>query len=108
MQAQAEAWLNQTTTLETETGVQWTPLHHLPYCNPVNHVVLGFMHNFLEGIVQHQLCSLWGIGCDEDENQKLKEIDHDEQWTDADLSESADELDELCNEADEHEQRNYK
>ena len=63
------------------------------------------MHNFLEGILQHQLRSLWGIGRDEDENQKLKEMDHDEQWTDADLSESADELDELRREADEYEQR---
>jgi hypothetical protein len=58
------------------------------------------MHNFLEGILQHQLRSLWGIGRDEDESHKLKEIDHDEQWTDADLSESADELDELHCEAD--------
>ena len=64
------------------------------------------MHNFLEGILQHQLCSLWGIGHDEDESQKLKEMDYDEQWTDADLSESADELDELRCEADEYKQRN--
>jgi len=110
VQAQAEAWLNQTTkagheALETKNGVQWTPMHCLPYWDPVNHVVLGFMHNFLEGILQHQLCSLWGIDCDKDESQKLKEIDHDEQWTDADLSESADDLDELCCEADEYEQR---
>ena len=52
------------------------------------------MHSFLEG-----------IGHDEDESQKLKEMDYDEQWTDADLSESADELDELCCEADEYKQR---
>ncbi|KAF8219833.1 hypothetical protein L208DRAFT_1135995, partial [Tricholoma matsutake] len=82
--AHAEAWLNQTTkadqnALAKSNGVWWTPLHCLPYWDPVKHVVLGFMHNWLEGILQHHLCSLWRIGQDEDESQKIKEIELDEQ-----------------------------
>ncbi|KAF8223409.1 hypothetical protein L208DRAFT_1316880, partial [Tricholoma matsutake] len=46
--AHAEAWLSQTTkagqnALAKSNGVQWTPLHCLPYWDPVKHVVLGFM-----------------------------------------------------------------
>lgn len=64
---QAEQWRNAMTITAKETlaranGVRWTPLHDLPYWNPVTHVLLGFMHNFLEGILQHQLRALWGIG----------------------------------------------
>ncbi|KAF8230707.1 hypothetical protein L208DRAFT_1041921, partial [Tricholoma matsutake] len=71
---QAETWLHQTTkagrnALQKTTGVQWTPLHNLPYWDPVKHVVLGFMHNWLEVVLQHHICALWGIGQDEDESQ---------------------------------------
>lgn len=64
---QAMNWKNTVTVtdkhkLAQETGVRWTPMHDLPYCNPVKHVTLGFMHNFLEGILQYQLRVLWGIG----------------------------------------------
>ncbi|KZV59036.1 hypothetical protein PENSPDRAFT_672638 [Peniophora sp. CONT] len=31
--------------------------------DPVAHVLLGYMQNWLEGILQHQLRDLWGIGC---------------------------------------------
>ncbi|GLB37802.1 putative transposase family tnp2 [Lyophyllum shimeji] len=107
VRAQAEAWLDQTTkagreALETRTGVRWTPLHHLPYWDPVKHVVLGFMHNWLEGVLQHHLRTLWGIGRDQGESEKAKEVEKDEQWTEADVSDSADELDDLLQEAAEH------
>jgi len=37
-------------------------MHDLQYCDPVMHVLLGLMHNWLEGILAHQLHTLWGIG----------------------------------------------
>lgn len=45
-----------------ETGVRWSPLHNLPYWDPVRHLVLGYMHNTLEGILQHHSRTKWGIG----------------------------------------------
>jgi hypothetical protein len=60
--------------------------------------MLGFMHNWLEGILKHQLRMLWGIG--PEETQKVdEEIEQDEEWTNADVSESASELDDLLQEA---------
>lgn len=63
---QADGWLHATTKSDRNararsTGVRWTPLHLLPYWDPVRHVVLGYMHNWLEGILQHQLRRLWNI-----------------------------------------------
>jgi hypothetical protein len=43
-------------------GVRWSSLHRLAYRNPVQHTVLGLMHNFLEGILQHHTRVRWGIG----------------------------------------------
>jgi hypothetical protein len=107
VRAQAEAWLHQITKAgqhaqETSTGVRWTPLHRLPYWDPVKHVVLGFMHNWLEGILQHHLRALWGIGRDEKESQKVNELEEDEQWNEEDVLDSADELDDLFQEAAEN------
>ena len=107
VRAQAKAWLQQTTKVGRDahqklTGVRWTPLHHLPYWDPVKHVVLGFMHNWLEGILQHHLRALWGIGRDEKESQNIKEMEEDEQWNEEDVLDSADELDDLFQEAAEH------
>ena len=53
------------------------------------------MHNWLEGILQHHLHSLWRIGQDEDESQKIKEIELDEQLTEEDVSDSTEELEGL-------------
>jgi hypothetical protein len=107
VRAQAEEWLNQPTKAGKNaqaqaTGVCWTPLHHLPYWDPVTHVVLGFMYKWLEGVLQHHLHALWGIGRDEAESQKVEEIEMDEKLTDADVSNSADELDGLMQEAADH------
>ncbi|KAJ3925020.1 MAG: hypothetical protein NXY57DRAFT_1075762 [Lentinula lateritia] len=65
--AQAAEWKNLVTvsakeTLARQTGVWWTPMHDFSYWNPTKHVVLGFMHNFLEGVLAYQLRALWGIG----------------------------------------------
>jgi len=65
--AQAQEWCNLVTikaktAMTKETGVQWTPLHDLSYWDPVQYIILGFMHNFLEGILQYHLQVLWGIG----------------------------------------------
>lgn len=45
-----------------EHGVRWSSLHALPYGDPVRHTVLGVMHNWLEGVLQHHARVLWGIG----------------------------------------------
>ncbi|THV08114.1 hypothetical protein K435DRAFT_561704, partial [Dendrothele bispora CBS 962.96] len=61
---QAVAWRGMTTKSarekhQRETGVCWSPLHDLPYYDPVCHLILGFMHNTLEGILQYHLRDLW-------------------------------------------------
>ena len=85
------------------TGVRWTPLHRLPYWDPVKHVLLGYMHNWQEGVLKHQLRVLWAIGPQEGSQNNGQEIDKDEEWTATDVSESASELDELHREAAEAE-----
>ncbi|KAL1711156.1 hypothetical protein EV121DRAFT_266279 [Schizophyllum commune] len=95
---QAEVWLSKTTKSQREeearqTGVRWTPLYRLDYYNPVKHVILGIMHNWMEGILQHHLRDLWGIGRDVSWTAAATAVvDSDERWTEADVSESADEL----------------
>ncbi|THU76380.1 hypothetical protein K435DRAFT_824586 [Dendrothele bispora CBS 962.96] len=63
---QITRWQEQTTItgrnrLATQNGVRWTPLHDLPYFDAVWHVVLGFMHNTLEGVLEDHLRQRWGI-----------------------------------------------
>ncbi|KAF6741488.1 hypothetical protein DFP72DRAFT_862125 [Ephemerocybe angulata] len=44
-------------------GVRWTSLHLLDYYrSPVKHTMLGLMHNWIEGILQHHARIFWGIG----------------------------------------------
>ncbi|KAJ3912821.1 hypothetical protein F5877DRAFT_93433 [Lentinula edodes] len=64
------------------TGVRWTALHRLPHWDPVKHL----------GVLAHQLRTLWGIGL---MAEALALLTKDEEYTDAELSESADELEEL-------------
>lgn len=108
--AEANDWYTATTKTErkelaTRNGVRWTPMFRLPYYNPVRHVILGFMHNWLEGILQHHLRDLFGIGRDEMAAAKAKGrdsstvVDKDEQWTESDAAESAEELDDLAHES---------
>ena len=91
------------TSKAKETGVRWTPLHRLPYWDPVKHVVLSFMHNWLEGILKHHLHVLWCIGLPDEVEKAADELKKDEQWSEADTLESADELLELEEEAAEAE-----
>lgn len=104
VQQQAEVWRNLVTKADrvrqaTATGVRWTSLHRLPYRDPVMHTILGFMHNWLEGVLQHQLRVLWGIGRPDETEQVLMEIDQEDQFSESELSESADELEQLRQEA---------
>lgn len=106
---QAEAWLNEPTKahraiLQTANGVRWTSLFRLNYWDPTKHVVLGYMHNWLEGILQHHLRNLWGIGREAMDKQRLKDLSAEEQWTDTDISDSADELSDLLEEQLEYQQ----
>ena len=107
VQAQAQAWLETTTkagreALEQHSGVRWTPLYQLPYWDPVRHIVLGYMHNWLEGILQHHLRTLWGIGQDVKGKEREKELEKEEQWTESDVSDSADKLEDLLRESAAH------
>lgn len=45
-----------------EHGVRWSSLHQLHYRDHVKHTILGPMHNWIEGIVQHHVRVKWGIG----------------------------------------------
>ena len=89
VRAQAEAWRDLVTVTEKEslawaTGVRWTPLHNMPYLDPVEYVLLGFMHNFLKGILQHQLRVLWRIGRSKAAMKETTEMDSSELSDDSD------------------------
>jgi hypothetical protein len=99
VRTQAEEWQNLDTTSAKEafskkTGVRWTPMQLLWYWNPVSHTLLGFMHNWLEGILQHQLRSLYGIGRSKKlaDSLSLDSDLRDEQLMDSDISDSSSEL----------------
>jgi hypothetical protein len=55
-------------------GVRWSALHRLDYRDPVQHTVLGMMHNWIEGILQHHARVKWGIGVIP---SRSKDHDHD-------------------------------
>lgn len=108
VRSEGEAWRSMETKAarlaqEQKTGVRWSSLYLLPYWDPVNHVVLGFMHNWLEGVLQHHLRTLWGIGRDQTKEDKVTEMQKDEQWDETDISDSADEVEELQRELEEYE-----
>jgi hypothetical protein len=72
---QAQRWHDAITITEKNglfltTGVRWTPMYDIPYWNPVQYVILGFMHNILEGVLQHHLRELWGIGRKKEQKNK--------------------------------------
>ncbi|KAJ3527053.1 hypothetical protein NMY22_g9924 [Coprinellus aureogranulatus] len=67
VRAAGEAWRTATTKVERKAlvkknGVRYSSLHQLPYLDPVLHVVLGVMHNWLEGVLQHHVRMKWGLG----------------------------------------------
>ena len=70
VKAAAMQWLQARTKTERKAlfakhGVRWSSLHQLQYRDPVWHTVLGVMHNWLEGILQHHTRRCWGIGVPE-------------------------------------------
>lgn len=95
--AAAKEWKNATTKkrrdqIYREHGVRWSSLHALPYGDPVKHTLLGLMHNWLEGVLQHHARVLWGIGVEASKNQEDSEEEiieiNDEYITDIDLATS--------------------
>jgi hypothetical protein len=44
-----------------ETGVRWSEFNRLTYRDPVNHLPLGMMHNWYEGVLQHHFRYRWGF-----------------------------------------------
>jgi len=65
--AAAVEWKEATTKKEQarlvkKNGVRWSSLHRLTYQDPVRHTLLGAMHNWDEGILQHHAQVKWGIG----------------------------------------------
>ncbi|PPQ99837.1 hypothetical protein CVT24_009631 [Panaeolus cyanescens] len=73
--AAARKWKDATTKTERKTifaqhGVRWSSLHNLDYRDPVKHTVLGVMHNWIEGVLQHHTRHRWGIGADKDKQSK--------------------------------------
>jgi hypothetical protein len=92
---QAKKWFKQPTKKQRiieqrKTGVRGCSLHFLPYRDPVKDMILGFMHNWLEGVLEHQLRVLWGIGRDAIRTRSLAELDNDDEdlWTDDDISDA--------------------
>ncbi|KAJ7152202.1 hypothetical protein C8R43DRAFT_1189959 [Mycena crocata] len=70
----AKAWLLASTKVARKAifkahGCRGSSLNTLTYRDPVKHSVLGLMHNWLEGILQHHCRLKWGIGSD---SPKLK------------------------------------
>lgn len=54
------------------TGVRWSELNQLPYHNIVEHIPLGMMHNWLEGVLQHHFRVRWGFDTWLVQNQQRK------------------------------------
>jgi hypothetical protein len=67
VRAAAQEWKQAKThktrdALFRKNGVRWSPFHRLTYRDHVRHTILGVMHNWFEGILQHQAQVKWGIG----------------------------------------------
>ncbi|PPR01986.1 hypothetical protein CVT24_011113 [Panaeolus cyanescens] len=87
--ASATRWRNATTKkarneIFARHGVRWSSLHLLHYRDPVKHTVLGVMHNWIEGVLQHHVRNRWGIGADTKKSSvtvedKLDNMDVDRQ-----------------------------
>ncbi|KNZ49274.1 hypothetical protein VP01_510g11 [Puccinia sorghi] len=54
------------------TGVRWSELNRLAYWDPSRHVVLGAMHNWLEGILQGHFRVRWRFGSVSPKESKKK------------------------------------
>lgn len=78
------------------TGVRFSVVQQLSYRDPVRHTVLGIMHNFLEGILQHHARDKWGIGAIAGKKTEFTIEDADEvesYVTDSEVLSTADDMD---------------
>ncbi|KZW01325.1 hypothetical protein EXIGLDRAFT_666338 [Exidia glandulosa HHB12029] len=71
VRSMAQRWRAATTIkarkeITDEAGIRWSPLHDLPYWDPVRSLVPGFMHNWCEGVLTRHLRVFWGIGIPDD------------------------------------------
>ncbi|KAJ3780589.1 hypothetical protein GGU10DRAFT_279114 [Lentinula aff. detonsa] len=107
VRAQAQAWKNARTLSEKESlfkqnGIRWIPQYNIPYFDPVLHVVLGMMHNVLEGHLEFHLRELWGLGRTEKKEKQLfqeeAELEGDENFSEIDTEEALSELEDLAEE----------
>ncbi|KNZ51437.1 hypothetical protein VP01_3955g2 [Puccinia sorghi] len=62
----SQTWVNNNTIkgqdkILRSTGVRYFELNQLSYRNPVQHVALGFMHNWMEGVLMHHFRESWGF-----------------------------------------------
>ncbi|KAI7964338.1 hypothetical protein MJO29_004765 [Puccinia striiformis f. sp. tritici] len=53
--------VNQEDKILQEHGIRYSELNRLEYRHPSSHVVLGVMHNWLEGVLQHHFRYRWGF-----------------------------------------------
>lgn len=102
---QALAWKEAETVtaknaLFATNSVRWTPMHDLPYWNPVDHTILGFMHNVLEGVLEDHLRRLWGLGRNKEAIKQIAEKEADEKFSDADTEEVRSEVESLSSDID--------
>ncbi|KAI7950888.1 hypothetical protein MJO29_009562 [Puccinia striiformis f. sp. tritici] len=80
-------------TLRKKSGVRWSELNLLPYRDPVNHVALGVMHNWIEGVLQHHWRIQWGFEKVQESNiqkRKYSEIEEANWETDSEEEEDDD------------------
>ncbi|EFP76316.2 uncharacterized protein PGTG_02757 [Puccinia graminis f. sp. tritici CRL 75-36-700-3] len=62
----SKSWLDNKTIKGREeilrvNGVRYSELNRLTYCDPVKHVALGAMHNWMEGVLMHHFRERWGF-----------------------------------------------
>jgi hypothetical protein len=98
--ADAHQWLDTKTKVARDalfkvTGIRWSALHHLWYRNPVQHTVLGIMHNWAEGVLQHHVHCKLGLG-----GIVPSREDHDVVEPEPELLDGLDESDEAVSQAD--------
>ncbi|KZV78137.1 hypothetical protein EXIGLDRAFT_577645, partial [Exidia glandulosa HHB12029] len=86
-----------------EAGIRWSPLHDLPYWDPVRSLVPGFMHNWCEGVLTRHLRVFWGIGIPDDvaEAEKAATALEQDAVTGYESSDYDAELEELARESQE-------
>ncbi|KNZ60832.1 hypothetical protein VP01_1494g2 [Puccinia sorghi] len=62
----SENWLSSKTltardAIVRQNGARYSELNRLPYRDPVQHVALGMMHNWMEGVLMHHFRERWGF-----------------------------------------------